>query len=216
MIRYLPADALARYPLLSHSMFRDRAMQFQVRQGWPVTVDARGEERDEYDALSPLYVIWQTALGRHGGSMRFLPTTGRVMVNDIFGHLLGGRPLQSEEVWECTRFCLAPDAGPRVAAALMLAGGEILSGLGVRNFVGVFDRRMERIYRQIGASPQILGSDGDGRARISVGLWSFTPQSRLRVARRAGVSPALSRHWFRRAYGGPNPPARDRGGWRKP
>lgn len=182
-------------------MFRDRARQFHERQGWAVTVDANGEERDAYDRDDTLYVFWQMPDGRHGGSMRLLPTTGAVMVNDHFGHLTGGQPVCDPAIWECTRFCLAPGAPAHVAAALMLGGGEIMIGLGVRRFVGVFDARMIRIYRAIGALPEVLGGEGEGRARISVGLWSFTPAARLRVARRAGISPDLSRHWFLRSMG---------------
>ena len=83
----------------------------------------------------------------------------------------------------------------------MLAGGEIMENFDVRHFVGVFDARMVRIYRMIGASPEVLGSTGDGRAKISVGLWSFTDEARVRVAQKAGISPALSRLWFERAFG---------------
>lgn len=207
MLRYLYADQLASHPRLAQSMFADRATQFAGRLGWPVTVDAKGEERDLYDSLNPLYVIWEEPGGRHGGSMRFLPTTGRVMVNDIFAHLTGGA-ITSPLIWECTRFCLAPEAGPRVAAALMLGGGEIMARFGVRHFVGVFDARMVRIYRAIGASPEVLGSTGEGRDRISVGLWSFTETARRQVARRARISPELSRLWFDRSFGAPTPLAR--------
>ncbi|WP_050929121.1 acyl-homoserine-lactone synthase [Aestuariivita boseongensis] len=201
MLRYLYGHDLHLHPKLSTSMFRDRADQFSARLGWDVHVNANGEERDDYDALDPLYVIWQRPDGAHGGSMRFLPTTGPVMVNEVFGHLTGGAPIQSPLIWECTRFCLSRDAGPRVAAALMLGGGEIMRGFGIRHFAGVFDRRMERIYRAIGSWPEILGSEGEGRDRISVGLWSFDADAQSRVATRAGISPDLSRLWFRRAFG---------------
>ncbi|MEM6579579.1 MAG: acyl-homoserine-lactone synthase, partial [Pseudomonadota bacterium] len=139
----------------------------------------------------------------HGGSMRFLPTTGPVMVNDVFGHLTGGAPIQSPLIWECTRFCLSRRAGSRVAAALMLGGGEIMRGFGIRHFAGVFDRRMERIYRAIGSWPEILGSEGSGRDKISVGIWEFSPAAQMRVAARANISPELSQLWFRRAFGEP-------------
>ncbi|MFC4671162.1 acyl-homoserine-lactone synthase [Seohaeicola nanhaiensis] len=204
MLRYLYADQLGDFPTLAHSMFTDRADQFARRMGWPVTVDAQGEERDVYDSLNPLYVIWEQADGLHGGSMRFLPTTGRVMVNDVFADLAGGA-ISSPLIWECTRFCLGQEAGPRVAAALMLGGGEIMARLGVRHFVGVFDARMVRIYRAIGASPEVLGSRGSGRDQVSVGLWSFTEAARNRVARRARISPELSRLWFERSFGTPRP-----------
>jgi len=201
MLRYIYADDLSHYPKLASSMFRDRADQFRSRLGWPVDVDDKGEERDQYDALNPLYVIWEQTDGSHGGSMRFLPTTGRTMVNEIFGHLIGDGTITSPLIWECTRFCLARDASAKTAAALMLAGGEIMSGFGIRHFVGVFDARMQRIYRAIGSSPEVLGSEGQGREMISVGLWEFTDAARRKVALRAGISPQLSRLWFDRAFG---------------
>lgn len=201
MLRYVYADELNRFPELAKSMFRDRADQFKTRLGWEVSVDENGEERDQYDDLNPLYVIWEEADGRHGGSMRFLPTTGPVMVNEVFGHLTGGAPICSPLIWECTRFCLARDASPNVAAALMLGGGEIMTGFGIRHFAGVFDARMVRIYKAIGSSPEVLGSEGEGRDRISVGLWEFTPEARERVAKRAGIAPELSRLWFTSAFG---------------
>jgi len=75
MIRYIYADDLIQYPSLRSSMLRDRATQFHDRLKWEVTVDADGYEMDQYDRLNPLYVIWDEG-GVHGGSMRFLPTTG--------------------------------------------------------------------------------------------------------------------------------------------
>ena len=204
MLRYIYADQLQHYPKLAETMFRDRAIQFRDRLGWDVSVDDTGAERDEYDDLCPLYVIWEQPDGSHGGSMRLMPTTGRVMVNDVFGHLTGGAPITSPLIWECTRFCLAREAGGNVAAALMLAGGEVMTGFGVRHFVGVFDARMVRIYRVIGSSPEILGSEGQGRDKISVGLWEFSSQSQSQIAKRARVSPELSRLWFNRAFGGEN------------
>ncbi|MEL7104428.1 MAG: acyl-homoserine-lactone synthase [Pseudomonadota bacterium] len=201
MIRYLYANELTDYPRLAATMFRDRAIQFHDRQGWDVTVDENGEERDQYDALNPLYVIWERPDGTHGGSMRFLPTTSRCMVNEHFTDLLGGGTVESPEIWECTRFCLAPGAEPRVSAALMLAGGEIMTGFGIKHFVGVFDARMVRIYRLIGAAPEVLGSSGTGKSAISVGLWHFSERLQMQVALSAKLSPDLARSWFDRAFG---------------
>lgn len=124
MLRYIYGHDLQNHPKLARSMFQDRADQFRTRLGWDVNVNHLGEERDQYDDLDPLYVIWQNQDGGHGGSMRFLPTTGRVMVNEIFGHLTGVAPISSPLIWECTRFCLSRGAEPTVAAALMLGGGK--------------------------------------------------------------------------------------------
>lgn len=103
-------------------MHRDRAVQFHTRLVWDVTVDDHGFERDEYDDINPLYVIWELPDGTHGGSMRFLPTSGRTMLHDHFHTLLGRADIRSDKIWECTRFCVAQGAGAHVAAALMLAG----------------------------------------------------------------------------------------------
>ena len=201
MLRYVYGNDLHRFARLRDGMFRDRADQFKTRLGWQVSVDANGFEHDEYDALNPLYVIWEGPGGTHQGSMRFLPTTGPVMINEHFGHLLNGQAVCSPDIWECTRFCLSRGAPSQVAAALMLGGGEIMRHFGVARFAGVFDARMVRIYRHIGSSPEVLGSEGEGRDRISVGLWHFSDEARMRVAQRAGLSPALSDLWFRRSMG---------------
>lgn len=201
MLRYLYASDLSAHPRLADSMFRDRAEQFHTRLGWEVTIDDNGFERDDYDDLNPLYVLWEQPDGSHGGSMRFLPTTGQTMVNDHFLDLTDGVAIQSPFIWECTRFCLAPKADSRVAAALMLAGGELMRAFHLSHFVGVFDARMVRIYRMIGASPEVLGQSGDGRDRIAVGLWEYDAASRARVLQRAKLSSDLSEHWFARSFG---------------
>lgn len=201
MLRYVYADELHNFPKLADSMFRDRADQFKTRLGWEVSIDEEGYERDQYDALNPLYVIWEMPDGTHGGSMRFLPTTGRTMINEHFTEVMGGGTVTSPLIWECTRYCLSRGAPAHVAAALMLGGGEIMRGFGIKHFVGVFDERMVRIYRMIGSSPEVLGSEGAGRDRISVGLWDFSEDAQARVAKRAGINPAQSRGWFEARFG---------------
>lgn len=200
MLRYIYGQDLGRFPKLAGGMFRDRTDQFKTRLGWDVPIDENGYEKDTYDKENPLYVIWEQPDGSHGGSMRFLPTTGPVMVNNVFGHLIGEGPINSPLIWECTRFCLSRGAPAQVAGALMLGGGEIMRHFGFRHFVGVFDRRMVRIYRAIGSSPEILGSEGVGKDQINVGLWEFTPETYEQVAKRAGISPAQSLNWFARSF----------------
>ena len=203
MLRFLHADQLHHYPRLAGSMFRDRARQFRDRLNWEVTVHADGTERDEYDLMNPRYVVWEDGQGRHGGSMRFLPTTGGTMVNDHFLSLTDGAEIRSPSIWECTRFCLAPDAEARVSAALMLGGMELGLGLDLSHAVGVFDARMIRIYRRLGWGPIILGTEGKGRDAVSVGLWAFERHIRPRLLSRAGISDEVSRAWFARAFGYP-------------
>ena len=199
MLRYIYADQLHNFPRLRDTMFRDRADQFHTRLGWEVTVDQHGEERDYYDRLNPLYVIWEEADGAHGGSMRFLPTTRPTMLNDHFGELVAGRSVCDPRIWECTRFCLSRNAAPRVSAALMLGGAEIGLGFGLTHSVGVFDARMIRIYQRLGWPPEVIGSMGEGRERISAGLWAFAEDRAQAMCDKAGIPRAMSRLWFHRA-----------------
>ena len=202
MLRYLYADQLHLYPRLAESMFRDRAYQFRTRLKWDVTVQADGAERDEYDALNPLYVIWENRDGRHGGSMRFLPTIGRTMINEHFRRLIDDVEIRSPFIWECTRFCLAPNAAPQVSALLMLGGAELGLGAYLSHAVGVFDARMVRVYRRLGWGPIILGTEGKGQDAVSVGLWAFERDIRLRLLSRAGISEEVSRFWYEYSLGG--------------
>lgn len=205
MLQYLYADELANNAKLQESMFLDRADQFRERLGWDVTVDQSGFERDEYDLINPLYVIWTRPDGLHGGSMRVLPTSGPCMTNDHFS-TIAGRKIRHPLIWESTRFCLSPELGTgagNVSAALMMAGCEIGLGFGLEHAVGVFDPRMVRIYRTMGWPPVILGSDGFGRDKIYVGQWSFSEDIRRKLAAHAGIDPAQSTEWFYRAFEAP-------------
>jgi len=206
MLRYLYADQLHQFPKLRESMFRDRADQFRTRLDWEVDVDANGFECDDYDKMNPLYVIWECPNGSHGGSMRFLPTTGDTMVNDHFKHLTDDVEIRHPMIWECTRFCLSSNAEARVSAALMLGGLEVGLGFSLTDAVGVFDARMERIYRRLGWSPTILGTCGGGKDATSVGLWKFSTQPYPTLLRKSGVSRDVSQTWFDRAFGSAEAP----------
>lgn len=201
MIHYLYADQLSTYPKLRDTMFRDRALQFKKRLGWDVEVDADGKESDDYDELNPLYVIWENEDGSHCGSMRFLPTVGPTMVNDHFSSLSEGVKIESPLIWECTRFCLAPDAKAGVAAALMLGGAEVGVNFHLTHAVGVFDARMVRIYARLAWGPIIIGTQGTGRDAISLGFWEYSNEIREKMYKKSGISAAQSAQWFNRAFG---------------
>ncbi|MEM6307073.1 MAG: acyl-homoserine-lactone synthase [Pseudomonadota bacterium] len=194
MIRFLYSDRLRTYPLLQDTMFRDRAAQFHHRLAWDVTLDDQGYERDDYDDLHPLYIIACQPDGTHVGSLRLLPTLGPTMVNDHFTHIIGGMPIISPLIWECTRFCVSSGAPRSTAAALMLAGGVAMQNCDIDQFIGVFDKTMRRVYRGIGAVPYILGQDD----RLCVGLWNFDATVHDKLAIHANLSVAQAQNWFDR------------------
>lgn len=202
MIRFLYADQLSQYPVLADTMFKDRAAQFKHRLDWEVTVDENGWEMDQYDVLNPLYIIYQNADGTHGGSVRVMPTVGRIMTNEHFLHLTGGVRIASPLIWECTRFCLAPNAPIGVAAALLAAGTEMGIRFGIEQAVGVIYAKTVPIYRRIGIMPDIIGTDGNGRDAISVGLWPMTEEARAEISRKSGIPLSVMAGWFDASFPG--------------
>ena len=195
MLHYLTAGELARRPSLQRAMYRDRARQFHDRLGWEVSVDAAGLERDQYDTPAATYVIWAPD-GHHMGSMRFLPTTGPTMLNDHFAHV-AGQTLSHPGLTECTRFCIAPEAPGRTAARLMLGALDYGLTLGYEGITGVFDDRMIRIYARLGWSPIVMGATGEGRDRVSVGIWSCDAAVRPGLLASSGVTAAEADAWTR-------------------
>lgn len=204
MLHYIYGNDLDQFPKLRDSMFRDRAAQFAHRLGWDaVKVDSIGREIDAYDAMNPLYMIWELEDGTHGGSMRMMPTVGQTMVNDHFAHLTDGVRIESPLIWECTRFCISPRADRRATAALVVAAGELMEEFALVHFVGVFFDKMERVFNLSHINADILGvSDEADEAgdRIAVGIWEITQDCMARNLRRIGVSRETSKQWFRASF----------------
>lgn len=196
MIRFVYSRDLKKFPVLADSMFRDRAEQFKKRLDWDVTVNERGWEIDQYDALDPLYVIWENEDGSHGGSLRLMPTTGRTMAAEHFLHLTDGVRIESPIIWEVTRFCLSPGASPRVAPALLAAGLELGLRFGLEQAIGVIYARTLPIYRRIGHSPDVIGTDDAGRDSISICVWEISAAARDRICARCGLDPRMIARWF--------------------
>ena len=102
--------ALTRPALLKHSelalgMHRLRRRVFRDRLDWKVSV-SDGLEIDQYDALTPTYLL---GVDRRDvvGCVRLLPTTGPNMLADTFPVLLDGRAApKNVRIWESSRFCV--------------------------------------------------------------------------------------------------------------
>ena len=181
MIRFIYADQLSQYPVLAESMFRDRAAQFKHRLDWEVTVDENGWEVDQYDQLNPLYIIWENAEGRHGGSVRIMPTVGRIMTNEHFLDLTGG--VQHPQPADLGVHPLLPGAGR--------AGGSRGGAAGCRGRARPALRAgagggRDLLEDAAALPPHRLGARRHrqprrGRAtEIAVGLWPISAEARAR------------------------------------
>ena len=189
MIRYVYAHELHKHPRLVDEMFRDRSSQFRDRMKWDVTVDENGWERDQYDALAPLYIIYEREDGSHAGSGRLMPTTGRTMIGEHFSHLTDGVVIQSPTIWEITRLCISPSVKSRreamtVTSSLLLAGIDVGLRFGLEFYVGVFDEPMLRVYKGLDFTPDVMGKSGEERRAICAGLWPCTEEVRDNMARK--------------------------------
>jgi len=183
---------LAGNEALLGKMFEVRKRLFADRLGWDVTVDDRGWETDQYDALNPLYLIATDKEGAHLGSLRLLPTTGDTMLRDVFTSVFDGTVIESPLIWECTRFCIEGGKSQKMNAGLHHATTALLLGIcetglraGIQQIVGVFDRRMIPIYRRGGWAPEVIGENGNGRNAVYLGVWDVG-ESDAAAIRKAG------------------------------
>lgn len=188
MIHIVYGDELYEMPVLADSMFKHRANQFHDRLQWDVSIDENGHETDQYDEKNPLYLIAEQGDGSHGGSMRFLPTTEATMLNESFIHLVEGEEIRSPLIWECTRFCLAPNADPLISWQLLMGTLEMGLEYGLTYIVGVFDKKMLRVYRRIGWSPEVIGEANHDGAVICAGLWPVTEEAYAILSGRSTIA----------------------------
>lgn len=188
MIHIVYGDELHEMPVLANSMFEHRTMQFRDRLNWDVHIDKNGHETDQYDEKNPLYLIAEQSDGSHGGSMRFLPTTESTMLNESFNHLIEGEEIRSPLIWECTRFCLAPNADPLISWKLLMGTLEMGLEYGLMYIVGVFDKQMLRVYRRIGWSPEVIGEADHEGSVTCAGLWPVTKEAYAVLSGRATIA----------------------------
>ena len=74
---------------------------------------------------------------------------------------------------------------------------------GLDQAIGVFDARMPRIYGRLGHSPDVIGSAGEGRDQVSVGIWTITEAALAEIGRRSGLHPSEVAGWFDASFAAP-------------
>ena len=143
-------------------MHRQRYRVFKERLGWNVQAPERFE-RDQFDALDPLYVVAIDENDDLVGSWRFLPTTGPYMLRDVFPELLGDQPAPCDpQIWEGSRFAVERShARGQSLSSVSQVAGEILCAVvltcmahGVNELLTVYDARMARLLPRLGCPPK--------------------------------------------------------------
>jgi acyl-homoserine lactone synthase len=103
-------DNSARLQFSKHivEMHHDRKRVFVDQLGWQLRAPGSWLEVDEFDNEYTVYLIACSDDDRHVASVRLLPTTRPHMLNTIFEGLCEAGPVTGLDVWESSRFTIAP------------------------------------------------------------------------------------------------------------
>ncbi|MBW9060163.1 acyl-homoserine-lactone synthase [Agrobacterium pusense] len=176
-----------RYAGLLEQSFRLRKRVFHDCLGWRVDVH-HGLERDAYDGLGAVYMVWCDEDVRHlYGAVRLMPTTGPTLLRDVFSRTLAGKDLVSPVAWEGTRMCVDADLLKKSQPALsqstafgllLLALFECAFAHGIKTLVSNYEPPMERVYRRAGLRVKEIGrADGYGRLPVCCGVFSVSAET---------------------------------------
>lgn len=202
MFLTVQANAYTDRAHLLGEMFRLRKRVFCDALKWDVGV-VGDIERDRYDDLGPVYVLWCSDDGRTlYGSMRLMPTTGPTLLHDVFARTIPtGIDLEAPGIWEATRCCIDAQAIARAFPAMhhttafgmiCLASAEVANDHGIHTLISNYEPHMHRIYSRCGAEIEELGrAEGYGRRPVCCGAFAISDRIVQSMRAALGVDHAL-------------------------
>jgi acyl-homoserine lactone synthase len=125
-------------------MHHDRKRVFVDQLGWELCAPGSWLEVDQFDTEHTVYlVLTRGDDDRHVASVRLNPTIRPHMLNTVFADLCDGGPVVGPDVWESSRFTIAPlgfrgTEVMRISQYLALAHAEfaLLNGIGRYTMIG--------------------------------------------------------------------------------
>ncbi|WP_255989759.1 acyl-homoserine-lactone synthase [Chitinolyticbacter albus] len=144
------------------AMYRLRYKVFYERLRWDVPT-ANGEERDQYDDLDPVYMLYKSPQDIVQGCWRLLPTQGPYMLRDTFPQLLHGQAAPSApDIWEMSRFAIegSEQSGFGFTATPVAMIRNVLlfaRAHGISRYVTVSTVAVERMLTKLGINTTRLG-----------------------------------------------------------
>jgi len=145
-----------------HSQFRLRYGGFIERQHYDVSV-YDGLEFDRYDTPASRYLVYHTDDGEALGVSRLTPTALSCMLRHLWPHLVQDKLLlQSDKVWEGTRYCIGKDLPPalrqRIVHEMACAYLEFGLQFGLERIVGLMPTYIYRsVFERPGIEMEYLG-----------------------------------------------------------
>jgi acyl-homoserine lactone synthase len=196
-------DAGARLQFSKHliEMHHDRKRVFVDQLGWQLPSAGSWLEVDEFDNEYTVYLIVTAGGdGRHLASARLLPTTRPHMLNTIFADLSEGGPVVGDDVWESSRFTIAPVGMRgteimRLSQYLALAHVEfaLLNGISRYTMIGETHRVATVVAMGWRVRPLCLPRDCDGGKIVSMEV-TIDEDTLPMMRRRFGIAHDVLEH----------------------
>jgi len=182
MIHYIEPAARAGHGGLLTEYFRLRKTVFCDELRW-VQPNEDGTETDAFDQLYNIYILnTDDATGAVNGGVRLMPTTGPTLLHKVWPDMLpDADDFRSPNIWEATRFCVAPQSNAsrkgnfvnRATLALSVAVMEFGAANGISAVIGVCERKFFDMSSVYGAHAEIVSFKTDANGlEICCGLWS--------------------------------------------
>lgn len=199
MISCISCDNVHEFGTAYHSQFRLRYEGFIQRQGYDVSV-YDGLEFDRYDTPASRYLVYHTDNGEALGVSRLTPTTISCMLKDLWPRLVEAKSLlESEKVWEGTRYCidkdLAPELRQRIVHEMACAYLEFGLSLGLQKIIGLMPTYIYRsVFERPGIEMEYLGPvELIGRHRCRAVAIPVNAQQLANVRRKTGIATPVLR-----------------------
>jgi acyl-homoserine lactone synthase len=201
-------DAGARLQFSKHliEMHHDRKRVFVDQLGWQLPSGGSWLEVDQFDNEYTVYLIVNAGgEGRHLASARLLPTTRPHMLNTIFADLSESGPVVGDDVWESSRFTIAPvglrgTEIMRLSQYLALAHVEFALLNGIRRYTMIGETHRVATVVAMGwrVRPLCLPRECDGGKIVSMEV-IIDEDTLPMMRRRFGIAHAVLEHSTRAA-----------------
>lgn len=202
MFLTVQANEYHKYPTLLQQMFKLRKKVFADQLNWDVPVEG-DYEKDSYDALNPVYLMWcNDEKTRLYGVVRLMPTTGPTLLYDVFRKTFPDViSFEAPGIWEGTRMCIDqellskdhPEIEPGYAfSLLLLALCEVAIKHGIHTMVSNYEPQMKRVYRRAGIDVNELGRSADyGKYPVCCSTFEVSKQVLATMRSKLGVNAPL-------------------------
>lgn len=199
-IRLVDAERRLQFSRHLLEMHQDRRRIFVDQLGWKLPSAGSWLEIDQFDNEYTVYLIAVSADDeRHLASVRLLPTTGPHMLNTVFADLSEGGPVIGDDVWESSRFTIAPIGMRgteimRLSQYLALAHVEFALLNGIRRYTMIGETHRIATVAAMGwrVKPLCLPTECSGNKIVSLEV-SFDEDILAQMRKRFGIhQPVLS------------------------